>query len=68
VSSKLLEDRQAEMRQRMLQERANRKKNQFALEPKGAGFGLHTALDEPQLESEPLEKSHVELAIERHPM
>ena len=63
MSSKLLEDRQAEMRERMLQERANRKKHQFALEPKG----WDTAPEEPQVESEPLEKTRVESAIQRHP-
>jgi hypothetical protein len=63
VSSKLLDDRQAEMRQRMLQETANRKKNQFGLEPKVVNHGWHTTLDEPEIESEPLEKTHVEAAL-----
>jgi len=67
VSSKLLEDRQAEMRHRMLQETANRKKHQFAVDAKGVSIGFDTAPDEPQVESEPLEKARVELAIERHP-
>jgi len=67
VSSKLLEDRQAEMRERMLQETANRKRHQFALEPKDISFGWDTGPDEPQFESEPLEKTRVESAIERHP-
>jgi hypothetical protein len=48
VSSKLLEERQAEMRERMLQEGANRKKQQFALERKDVSFD--TAADEPQAE------------------
>ena len=42
MSSKLLEDRQAEMRERMLQETANRKRHQFALEPKDISFGWDT--------------------------
>jgi hypothetical protein len=67
VSSKLLEERQAEMRQRRLQEKANRKKHQFALEPKGVSFSRNAAPDEPQVESESLEKARVESAIERHP-
>lgn len=58
--SKLLEERQAEMRERMLQESANRKNHQFALEPKSVNFGWETAPDEPQVESEPLEKTRVE--------
>jgi hypothetical protein len=57
VSSKLLEERQAEMRQRRLQERANRKKHQFALERKDVSGAWHTAPDESQVESEPLEKT-----------
>jgi hypothetical protein len=47
LSSKLLEDRQAEMRERLLQERTNRKKHQFALEPKSASVAWDTAPDEP---------------------
>jgi hypothetical protein len=43
------------------------KKHQFALEPKGFSFGLDTAPDEPQVDLEPLEKTRVELGIERHP-
>jgi hypothetical protein len=65
--SKLLEERQAEMRERKLQERANRKKHQFALERKDVSFGWDTATDELQVESEPLEKTRIESAIERHP-
>src|SRR5262245_3811341 len=67
VSSKLLEERQAEMRQRRLQERANRKKHQFVLEPKSIGVGWDTAQQEPQVESERLERTRVASAIERHP-
>ena len=64
MSSKLLEERQAEMHERMLQERANRKKDQFALEPKRVSIAWDTA-PKPQAESEPLEKTRVELAIEK---
>ena len=66
VSSNLLEERQVEMRQRMLQERAHRKKHQLAREPKGV-MRWDTSADKPQVESEPLEKTRVESAIERHP-
>jgi|RhiMetdeSRZDD1v2_1073273.scaffolds.fasta_scaffold66902_2 hypothetical protein len=51
----------------MLQETANQKSTNSALESKGVSFDLDTAPEEPQLESKPLEKMRVELAIERHP-
>jgi hypothetical protein len=67
VISKLLGDRQAEMRQRMLQETASRKKHQFALEPKCVSLGWDSAPDERNVESEPLEKARIQSAIKRHP-
>src|SRR5262249_5944397 len=45
----------------------NRKKHQFVLEPKSIGVGWDTAQQEPQVESERLERTRVASAIERHP-
>src|SRR5262249_27077486 len=58
---------QAEIRDRMVRERAHGKKAPILARTERSQVSWDRAPDEPQVESEPLEKTRVELAIERHP-